>query len=126
METDIIKTPEGDLVISFLGHASLMLSWNDKIIHVDPVSCEANYKMLPGADMILITHDHDDHMDLNAVQCVKTAATKIVGTPGVEKHLHGIVVMENGETRVVDGLKIEAVAAYNIKHMRAPGMPFHP
>ena len=126
MESDIIKTPEGDLVISFLGHASLMLSWNDKIIHVDPVSCEANYKMLPGADMILITHDHDDHMDLNAVQCVKTAATKIVGTPGVEKHLHGIVVMENGETRVVDGLKIEAVAAYNIKHMRAPGMPFHP
>ena len=126
MESDIIKTPEGDLVISFLGHASLMLSWNDKIIHVDPVSCEANYKMLPGADMILITHDHDDHMDLNAVQCVKTAATKIVGTPGVEKHLHGIVVMENGETRVVDGLKIEAVAAYNIKHMRAPGMPLHP
>ena len=126
METDIIKTPEGDLVISFLGHASLMLSWNDKIIHVDPVSCEADYTMLPGADMILITHDHDDHLDLNAVHCVKTATTKIVGTPGVEKHLHGIVVMKNGETRVVDGLKIEAVAAYNIKHMRAPGMPFHP
>jgi len=126
MESDIIKTSQGDLVISFLGHASLMLSWNDKIIHVDPVSCEADYRMLPGADMILITHDHDDHMDLNAVKSIKTAAAKVVGTPGVEKQLHGIVVMKNGETRTVDGLKIEAVPAYNIKHMRAPGMPFHP
>ena len=126
MESDIIKTSQGDLVISFLGHASLMLSWNDKIIHVDPVSCEADYRMLPGADMILITHDHGDHLDVNAVQCVKTAAAKVVGTPGVEKQLHGIVVMKNGETRTVDGLKIEAVPAYNIKHMRAPGMPFHP
>ena len=126
MESDIIKTSVGDLVIHFLGHASLMLSWNDKIIHVDPVSCEADYTMLPGADIIMITHDHDDHLDVKAVQCIKTAATKIVGSPGVEKHLHGIVVMKNGDTRVVDGLKIEAVAAYNLKHMRAPGMPFHP
>ncbi len=126
MESDTIKTSQGDLVISFLGHASLMLSWNDKIIHVDPVSCEADYRMLPGADMILITHDHDDHLDVNAVHCAKTAAAKVVGTPGVEKQLHGIVVMKNGETRTVDGLKIEAVHAYNIKHMRAPGMPFHP
>lgn len=126
MESDVIKTPEGDLVVSFLGHASLMLSWKDKIIHVDPVSCEANYRMLPGADMILITHDHDDHMDLNAVNCVKTATVKIIGTSGVEKHLHGIIVMKNGETRTVDGINIEAVPAYNMKHMRAPGMPFHP
>ena len=126
MESDIIKTSQGDLVISFLGHASLMLSWNDKIIHVDPVSSEADYRSLPGADMILITHDHDDHLDVNAVHSIKTAAAKVVGTSGVEKQLHGIVVMKNGETRMVDGLKIEAVAAYNIKHMRAPGMPFHP
>jgi len=26
----------------------------------------------------------------------------------------------------VDSLKVEAVPAYNIKHMRAPGKPFHP
>ena len=34
--------------------------------------------------------------------------------------------MKNGDTRTVQGLRIEAVPAYNIKHMRSPGVPFHP
>jgi len=126
MESDIIKTSRGDLVISFLGHGSFMMSWGGKIIHVDPVSSEADYAKLPKADMILITHEHFDHLDLNAVGHIKTAATKIVGSPEVAKQIPGIVVMKNGDLQTVDGLQIEAVPAYNIVHMRAPGKPFHP
>ena len=38
----------------------------------------------------------------------------------------GGVIMKNGETRSVQGITVEAVPAYNSKHMRAPGQPFHP
>ncbi len=126
METDTIKTAQGDLVISFLGHSSLMMSWGGKIIHSDPVSSEADYPKLPKADVLLISHDHYDHLDLKAVADIKRAATKIVGNADVGKQVQGTIVMKNGDTQTVDGLKIEAVPAYNIKHMMAPGKPFHP
>ncbi len=126
METDSIKTSKGDLVISFLGHASLMMAWDGKIIHVDPVSSEADYTALPKAVVVLITHEHLDHLDMKAVGIIKTAATKIVGTSMVAREIPDTVVMKNGDTQTVGGLKIEAVPAYNIVNMRAPGKPFHP
>ena len=126
METDTIKTSKGDLVVSFLGHSSLMMSWGGKVIHSDPVSSEADYAKLPKADILLISHDHYDHLDLKAVADLKTAATKIVGNADVGKQVQGTIVMKNGDAQTVDGFKIEAVPAYNIKHMMAPGKPFHP
>lgn len=126
MESDTIKTSKGDLVISFLGHASLMMTYDGKTISIDPVSLEADYAKLPQADLILITHDHDDHLDAAAVNMIKKPSTKIVGNADVGKQIQGITVMKNGNTQTIDGLKIEAVPAYNIQHMRAPGMPFHP
>ncbi|PKN18646.1 MAG: metal-dependent hydrolase [Deltaproteobacteria bacterium HGW-Deltaproteobacteria-6] len=126
MESDTIKTSQGDLVISFLGHSSLMMSWNAKTIHSDPVSSEADYAKLPKADILLISHDHYDHLDLKAVNHIKTAATKIVGNPDVGKQIPETIVMKNGDVKTVDGLKIEAVPAYNIRHMAEPGKPFHP
>jgi len=34
--------------------------------------------------------------------------------------------MNNGETQTIDGVKIEAVPAYNIVHKRENGEPYHP
>ncbi|MEN6469562.1 MAG: MBL fold metallo-hydrolase [Smithella sp.] len=126
MVSDTIKTSQGNLIISFLGHSSLVMSWNGRTIHSDPVSSEADYTKLPKADVILISHDHYDHLDLKAVGPVQTAATKIVGNPDVAKQIPQAIVMKNGDKRTVDGLPIEAVPAYNIVHMASPGKPFHP
>ncbi len=126
MESDAIQTTEGDLVIRFLGHSSLIFFWAGKNVHVDPVSEEADYTRLPKADVILITHGHGDHMDLKAVNLIKTGATKIVGNDEVGRQISEALVMKNGDTQMVEGLQIEAVPAYNLKHMRAPGKPFHP
>ena len=46
-ETDVIPTSAGDLKITFLGHGTLMLTFNGKIIHVDPFSRVADYSKLP-------------------------------------------------------------------------------
>ena len=65
-------------------------------------------------------------LDLKAINAIKTGGTKIVGNADVAGQVPGTVVMKNGDTQTVDGLKIEAVPAYNIRHMSAPGKPFHP
>ena len=41
-------------------------------------------------------------------------------------HGKGGIVMKNGDMKSVGGLKIEAVPAYNLVHMRKQGVPFHP
>ena len=62
-QRDSVPLSGGNLKISFLGHATLMLDWNGWIIHVDPVSAEADYANLPKADLVLVTHEHSDHLD---------------------------------------------------------------
>ena len=43
-EVDTIKTKTGDLKITCIGHGTLMFAYQDKIVHVDPVSREARYR----------------------------------------------------------------------------------
>jgi len=125
-ETDTIKTSVGELKITFLGHGTLMLALGDTVLHVDPVSREADYGKLPKADVILITHEHGDHLDPSAVAAVRQESTTVVLTEKCAAQVPGGTVMRNGEVRTVVGLKIEAVPAYNIVHVRSPGQPFHP
>ena len=126
MDRDVFKTPDGDLVITFLGHATLMLTLGGKTIHVDPWTELADYTKLPAADLILITHEHFDHLDLKAVRLIKTEKTAIVTTPSVARQIKEAVVMKNGDVITVQGIRIEAIPAYNLVHMRSPGVPFHP
>jgi len=125
-ETDRIKTSKGDLVITFLGHGTLMMSIGDKVIHVDPVAQAADYAILPKADLILVTHEHSDHFDLKAINLINAKGTACMVTGTVAKELKDGIVLKNGEIKMVKGLKVEAVPAYNLVHMRSPGIPFHP
>ena len=125
-QTDVIKTSSGDLVITFIGHGSLMFNFGGKVIYVDPYSKLADYGKLPKADIILITHEHRDHLDPAAIEKIRTEKTQIILTEIGAKQLGGGTVMKNGDSRSVDGLTIEAVPAYNIVHKRESGEPFHP
>jgi L-ascorbate metabolism protein UlaG (beta-lactamase superfamily) len=125
-ETDTFKTSSGNLTITFIGHGTLMFSFAGKIIHVDPVDDMADYKKLPKADIILITHDHFDHLDMKAIEKVRTANTSVVVNENGAQKVKGGIIMRNGDARMVNGIKVEAVPAYNVVHMRSPGVPFHP
>lgn len=126
-EEDIISTSEGDLKITFIGHGTLMFTFGGKVIHVDPVSGEADYSKLPKADMILVTHDHGDHLDARAINTISKTGTKVIFTSICAEKSGGIEgsVMSNGDVTTILDLKIEAVPAYNIIHLRS-GNPFHP
>ncbi len=125
-ETDVIPTSAGDLEITFLGHGSLMLEFEGQVVHVDPYSSVADYAQLPQADLVLITHEHGDHLDLRALGKVRTDDTAVVCTELCAARLGGSIVMHNGDARTVKGLPIEAVPAYNVLHKRDSGEPFHP
>lgn len=125
-ETDVIHTSAGDLEITFLGHGTLMFKFNGKIIHVDPFSRVADYGRLPEADLILITHEHQDHLDIKAVAKIRTGSTQVLLNEACTSQVQGGMVMRHGDVRTVQGVTIEAVPAYNIVHERARGQPFHP
>ena len=125
-ETDVLPTSAGDLKITFIGHASLYFTFGGKVIHVDPVGRYADYAALPKADMILVTHDHSDHFDLKAIALICNGKTKLILTPLCAAKGGRGIVLKNGDETTVDGIRIEAAPAYNIAHMRSPGMPYHP
>jgi L-ascorbate metabolism protein UlaG (beta-lactamase superfamily) len=125
-EQDTIKTAQGDLVITFIGHGSLMFTFGGQTIQVDPVQQYADYRQFPKADLILITHEHRDHLDPKALEILRQADTQVVLPQSGSHEVAGGLIMNNGEVRTVKGLKIEAVPAYNLIHKRDSGEPFHP
>jgi L-ascorbate metabolism protein UlaG (beta-lactamase superfamily) len=125
-QKDTIKTSGGDLEITFIGHGSLMMNYNGRIIHVDPYSKLADYSKLPKADILLITHEHQDHLDGAAIASLRTGETSIVLPEKAADKIAGGMVMKNGDVQTLKGIAIEAVPAYNLVHKRDNGQPFHP
>ena len=125
-EVDTLPTSAGDLQITFLGHGSLFFTFNEKQIYIDPFGKVADYAKLPKADVVLVTHEHFDHLDLKALAKIQTDQTVVVLTQLCAKQVKGGIVMHNGDQRSVGGILVEAVPAYNIVHKRQDGKPFHP
>jgi len=126
--SDVIKTSQGDLEMFFIGHGTLMFKINDKVIHIDPTMREADYATLPDADLILVTHQHGDHLDLVAIKHIMKKNTQVVMTQTCMDQLEDFdaTVMGNGGMETILGVGIEAIPAYNIKHVRSNGAPYHP
>jgi L-ascorbate metabolism protein UlaG (beta-lactamase superfamily) len=126
LEKDLIQTDGGELEITFLGHGTLMFAFNNKVIHVDPFSRVADYKTLPKADVILVTHHHFDHFDSKLIDMLRKKNTTAVLTRECSPRSKGDRVMANGESATVQDIPIEAHPAYNLVHKREDGSPFHP
>ncbi len=124
-ETDVVKTSGGDLAITFIGHGTLMFSFGGKTVHVDPWTRLADYTKLPKGDIVLLTHDHPDHLDRSALELVSGEKTVLILTRTCRaRGLRG-TVMNNGDTTTVSGIGVEAVPAYNLVGKRPDGRPFH-
>jgi len=125
-EKDLIKTSAGDLEIIFIGHGSLMLRYGGNSIYIDPFSRLADYSKLPKANLILVTHEHQDHLDPAALSAVRTKDTVVVLTAAGAEKVSGAIVMKNSAVQKILGITIEAVPAYNLVHKRGNGEPYHP
>jgi L-ascorbate metabolism protein UlaG (beta-lactamase superfamily) len=125
-EKDRLTGPAGEVEITFLGHGSLTISSGGLVVQVDPYGKVADYAALPKADIVLVTHEHQDHLDQGALQTTRKASTRVFASAAAAAEVAGATVLENGAHASAAGIGIEAVPAYNVKHERSPGVPYHP
>lgn len=123
---DSYKTPLGEIRITVIGHASLLIEWNGKNIYSDPYSEAGDFSGRPKADLILITHGHYDHYDETAYSKIVTDKTKFIVSIDVPDTDERYKVLKNGESYNYEGVMIEAVPAYNINRRNENGELFHP
>jgi len=110
------------LKIHFFGHSSLMFDFNGTIIYTDPVKNFADYSSRPKADIILITHEHGDHLDISTIGLLTKDTTALVVTQAVYDKIKRGEVLENGESKAFPGISVKAVPAYNTSPER---LSFH-
>lgn len=106
--------------IAWLGHDGFRID-AEKTIYFDPYEISGSKK----ADIILITHEHFDHCSPDDVSKIQQNDTVIVTEKDSAGKLSGDMrVVAPGERLTVDGVKIEAVPAYNVNkkfHPKANG-----
>ncbi len=98
-----------------------------RTIYIDPAHLGGAAAAVK-ADLILITHSHDDHLWLETLETIRTPSTRIVTVADVAQALPpswtGVTVVGPGERVSVDSATIEAVPAYNLAseaHPRSRG-----
>ena len=118
-EVDVFKTKSGQTVkFHALMHASSRLEWNGKEIEIDPVrqlgDRKTDYSAMPKADYILVTHEHQDHFDQEALKLLSNEKTLLVTNQRCADMYGAGSIMVNGDTKqIAENFTIEAVPAYN-------------
>lgn len=125
---DTFYTPSGkEVTIRCIKHGSLMITYPGGNIQIDPVAQQppqTDYSLYPKADFILITHEHSDHLDPQAIATLSKPETVILLNQRSQEKLGKGSVMKNGDQRTLrDDLHLRAVPAYNTTEAH---LKFHP
>ena len=121
MGADRFPASGGDIEITPIIHSSVQIEHGGKVIHVDPWSAGDLTGAKP-ADLILVTDDVGHHLDVKAIQRLRKPGAPVVIAANGKSRVPDGVVLANGESTMAAGVRVEAIAAYDIK----PGPPEHP
>jgi len=123
---------ESDIKITPIEHASMVITFHDTSIYVDPVGEVVRYADFKSPSFILITDIHGDHLDIKTLEAINTTNTIIIGPQAVkdklpESLLANFTVLENGLKKDdflnKTAMYIEAIPMYNL---REEALKFHP
>ena len=96
--------------LRWLGHSSFKII-GEKIIVIDPYQIEEGIS----ADIILITHNHYDHLSPEDLRKIRGEHTQIVIPASSAGGLSGNVkTVEPGDLLNLEGIEIQVVPSYNI------------
>jgi L-ascorbate metabolism protein UlaG (beta-lactamase superfamily) len=174
---DAIATAKGNAIVHPIGHASVLITWDNKKILVDPApsamtggtggggggggaggggrgaaaggggaaaggrgaaaappppplseAALAPFKALGTPDLVLITHTHGDHFNVQVLTAVAGPNTVL----GVPQAIYNMLtpelkakatIMANGDTSMLSGIEVQAVSMYNITPERLRNHP---
>ncbi len=127
-EAERFCTPSGKVVtVTLIKHGSLEISFGGKSVQVDPVSGlgkPTDYSAeFPKADFILVTHEHGDHFDKEAIAALTDERTALVTNARCADMLGYGTILANGESYSEGILHVDAVPAYNTTEGH---LQFHP
>jgi L-ascorbate metabolism protein UlaG (beta-lactamase superfamily) len=113
--------------LTWLGHDGFRIQ-NGQVIYIDPYQIEAGG---PKADIVLVSHEHDDHCSVDDLKKITGLNTIIVAHAQSKDELakvkaKEIKIIKPGDKVNVGDIAIEAVPAYNVNKFLKPGKVFHP
>lgn len=122
--SDVVAAADGgELRIVFLGHGSVAFEYDGRHVYVDPVAEYADFGRMPKADLILVTHEHGDHLDAGAIEALWQEELVGFGSATAVEAFGAGEVLRHGERRELGYVTVEAVPAYNVSPER---QNFHP
>jgi len=131
--SDTYNTSKGSLVIQPLVHASMLLTWQNKNIYIDPSQIEDLDYDFPKATVVFITDIHGDHLNIKTLQKIINSKTILVMPLAAQFKLkdsgikNTIITLRNGETKKIAGIRVSAIPMYNLpesaksKHVKGRG-----
>lgn len=113
VKDDVEQSSLGPITIRPLVHGSVLLQFRDKNYYIDP-SQTYDWANAPKADLILVTHEHGDHLNPTVINRIKKEGAVVIANERSAARVPGAIVMKNGETRELLEVTVEAVPAYNV------------
>lgn len=130
-----VKENDGSFRVTWFGHSTTLIYVSGKTILIDPVFSDRTSPVtfagnkrfsqlktgvgdLPDIDVVLITHDHYDHLDYRTIRSLADKTRHFIVPLGVENHLSRwniadskITYMSVWEHIEIEGLKITCTPA---------------
>ncbi|ETN95357.1 MBL fold metallo-hydrolase [Zhouia amylolytica] len=102
-------------------HGSVVFDYNESTIYVDPHGGIEKFKGISDPDLILITHTHGDHLDLNTLAVLNTAHATFIVPEAVAKKIpsrykNQLVILNNGNKKQIKEISVTALPMYNLPH----------
>lgn len=106
------------VTFQWLGHDGFRISAGGKVIYIDPYQLSSAQHNKNDADIILISHNHFDHLSMDDLKHVVGKKTSIIAAKECIDQLKAAEAAEikgvaPGDKATVQGMQVEAVAAYN-------------
>jgi L-ascorbate metabolism protein UlaG (beta-lactamase superfamily) len=116
----------GNVKLHWLGHDGFVIEGKERTVVIDPFKAKKSYR----ADLLLISHEHFDHLSKDDIKKFLTEKTEIIAPKICQNELSSFknkkTFISPGETVKRDDIEVKALPAYNLNKFSQPGRVFHP
>lgn len=117
--TEEVKKDLEKIRIDPISDASGILTWNDKLIYIDPVGGPALFERIPRPEVVMVTDVHEEQFDLETLESIIVDKTTLIVPQVVAEKLPEsmrgeTVILKNNESVLRHGLRFVALPMYNL------------